>query len=196
MITIKNNIHSGDALPQFGYIEGRGFFGRAVMRLTRWLRAVNVERYMDIKNQSADRDFGGRHLDIGCGDGYFLRRSVAFERYGLDKELGDKVDEGLDFPDSYFDVVTMLAVIEHISDPIPLLNEIHRVLVPGGKFILTTPKKSAELFISLYARDIEEEHEVYYTPEKINQLAKGRFEPSGSDTFCLGLNQVFCLRKI
>lgn len=89
----------------------------------------------------------------------------------------------------------MLAVIEHLPDPTVLLNEIHRLLVPGCKFILTTPKKSAEMLIALYARDIEGKHELYYTPESIKDLAKDKFDVIGSDTFCLGLNQVFLLNE-
>ncbi len=85
-----------------------------MLRLTRWPRAVNLERY---------RDDGECHLDIGCGDGDFLRRSKCRERIGLDRLLGEDIDDHLDFPDDHFDYVTMLAVIEHIDHPGRLLAE-------------------------------------------------------------------------
>ena len=85
-------------------------------------RAVNIERYMGE---------GERHLDIGCGDGYFLRRSKCPERIGLDRLLCDDIDDHLDFLDHHFDYVTMLAVIEHIEEPRRLLAEIARVLSPA-----------------------------------------------------------------
>lgn len=184
MLKIANGQEAGTAVADLSYIEGRGLLGRMAMRVTRWLRARHAGRYM-ISAQ--------RHLDIGCGDGYFLRQSPCAERFGLDKRLGDEVTDRLDFPDAYFDCVTMLAVIEHIGDPRPLLSEIHRVLVPGGRLILTTPKQAAEALIALYARDIGDEHEVYYTPETLIDLAGDLFDVRAHHTFCLGLNQAFCL---
>jgi len=188
MLTIEGGTRTGSVLDDLGYIEGRGALGRHAMRLTRWLRAVNAARYFP-----TGLDARGRHLDIGCGDGYFLTRSPAWARYGLDKKMGDSLDDGLPFPDGALDVVTMLAVIEHIRDPAPLLAEIHRVLAPGGRLIMTTPKRTAEWVIALYARDIGEEHERYYTAESLRALAGDRFTLSNARTFCLGLNQVFCL---
>ena len=45
------------------------------------------------------------------------------------------------FPDNYADLAEAHQLMEHfrIRDVIPALNEIHRVLKPGGKFILSTP---------------------------------------------------------
>ena len=50
---------------------------------------------------------GERHLDIGCGDGHFLRRSKCRERVGLVLLLGDDIGDHLDFPDDYFDHVSI-----------------------------------------------------------------------------------------
>ena len=173
-------------MAQLGYISGRRGIGRVVLPVTRFLRAVNAERYIDPRE---------RLLDIGCGDGYFLLRSKCTERYGLDKRIGDDVGDSLDFSDNYFDYVTMLAVIEHIDDPKPLLKEIHRVLKPGGRLVFTTPKKQAEFLIRLYVKNIHEEHEAYYDLDKVRELANGLFDIRGHHTFIFGLNQAFCLVK-
>ncbi|MFQ5672462.1 MAG: methyltransferase domain-containing protein [Nitrospinales bacterium] len=186
MLVINKNGESGASLPPLAYVGRRGGIGRFVLPVTRWLRAVHAEKYMTP---------APRHLDIGCGDGYFLRRSRCEERYGLDKLLGDEVKDTLDFPDAYFDYVTLLAVVEHLPNPGALLEEIARVLKPGGKLILTTPKQSAEWILKLYARDIEEEHETYFDPDTIEKLSAGIFELVGHHTFIFGLNQAFCLRK-
>ena len=186
MIKITPTETEGVEMARLGYIAGRKGIGRIVLPVTRYLRAVNAERYIQPRQ---------RLLDIGCGDGYFLRRSKCTERYGLDKRTGDEVTDTLDFPDGYFDYVTMLAVIEHIDDPGPLLKEIHRVLKPGGRFIFTTPKKKAEFLIRLYAKNIEEEHETYFDLDRVRELAGDLFDIQEHHTFIFGLNQCFCLVK-
>jgi SAM-dependent methyltransferase len=109
-------------------------------------------------------DFRGeRYLDIGCGNGAFtigLGREFS-QVYGIDveearlAEFHQKVEardlrnytvqstsaEAMDFPDNYFDVITAIEVIEHIPDLPAALDEIHRVLKPGGIFGITCPNR-------------------------------------------------------
>jgi ubiquinone/menaquinone biosynthesis C-methylase UbiE len=47
----------------------------------------------------------------------------------------------LPFPDSEFDVVVSYAVLEHVRDESLALSEIHRVLKPGGDFVISVPNK-------------------------------------------------------
>jgi SAM-dependent methyltransferase len=50
------------------------------------------------------------------------------------------LDKKLPYESDYFDVVTVLDVIEHLpANPLALLSEIKRVLKPGGKVILGVP---------------------------------------------------------
>ncbi|MHC4572432.1 MAG: class I SAM-dependent methyltransferase [Planctomycetota bacterium] len=186
MIKITKEGQSGSNLESLGYIKRRGLVGRIILPITRYLRAINTEKYM----MPAER-----HLDIGCGDGYFLRRSKCEERYGLDKLLGDEVTDKLDFSDSYFDYITMLAVIEHLSRPEDIFKEVCRVLKTGGRFIITTPRKSAEFLIKIYAKNIDEEHESYFDYDRIKKLAGTMFDITGHHTFIFGMNQAFCLEK-
>lgn len=142
MLKITEECELGNTPKPFSYAAGWNLWTRYVLPITRWLRAINAEKYMNARQ---------RHLDIGCGDGYFLRRSKCNERYGLDKLIGDEVNDTLDFPYNYFDYVTMLAVIEHLFQPEELISEIWQVLKPDGKLIITTPKKADEFLILLYS---------------------------------------------
>jgi SAM-dependent methyltransferase len=186
MIKITEQGVEGNALPDMSYIKGRRIVGKIILPITRYLRCVNVENY--ITN-------GERLLDIGCGDGFFIKRNNCKERYGLDKLLGDEIVDTLNFPNEYFDYVTMLAVIEHIEKPELIISEIHRVLKPGGKFIFTTPRKEAEGFIKLYVKGIEDEHETYFDYKRVEKMASGMFDIVGYNRFIFGLNQVFALEK-
>lgn len=99
---------------------------------------------------------GSRVLDAGCGLSVWLTpeyrqlynitgvdvqpESIAacHSIYpGEDYRLGDLY--ALEFPDGMFDAVVMREVVEHFTQPERAINEVLRVLRPGGLFILTTP---------------------------------------------------------
>jgi 2-polyprenyl-3-methyl-5-hydroxy-6-metoxy-1,4-benzoquinol methylase len=97
----------------------------------------------------------GRLLDIGCGNGHFLfimkKRGwktigveidpesvrIARELYKLTVFNGELEDAA--FPDHSFDAITLTHVLEHIYDPLSLLEECHRILSPEGHIYITTP---------------------------------------------------------
>ena len=96
----------------------------------------------------------GRLLDIGFGAGTLLEaaRRAGWQALGVEvagraieqaRTMGFEVFQGIlqdaQYPDDYFDVVTASEVLEHVPDPQSVLNEIARVLRPGGLIWLTTP---------------------------------------------------------
>jgi len=102
-----------------------------------------------------------RILDIGCGDGSFSSR---FERYcnvfgvdvsqrsvdlarkaGLDARVVDISYEKLPFSNSYFDLVYMGDVIEHLLNPDFAILEVLRVTKSNGYLILSTPNLASWL---------------------------------------------------
>lgn len=97
---------------------------------------------------------GGRLLDVGFGAGMFLEaaRRAGWLTAGVDvslaaithaRELGLDVFHGTlaeaAYPDASFDVVVATEILEHVSDVRPLLDQIVRVLRPGGLLWATTP---------------------------------------------------------
>ncbi|MBN1676242.1 MAG: class I SAM-dependent methyltransferase [Kiritimatiellae bacterium] len=99
-------------------------------------------------------------LDIACGTGYgsdiLLREGKAAAVYGVDIdprtiEYAGRVyardglvfREGtiLDIPfaDGFFDLVVSFETIEHVADEERQLQEVRRVLKPGGQYVLSTP---------------------------------------------------------
>jgi SAM-dependent methyltransferase len=97
----------------------------------------------------------GRLLDFGCGGGSFLARlhRQHWEVMGLDvsSHAVQRVREELGLPalvgtlphpelrPASFDVITMWHSLEHVHAPLDVLQEAHRLLVPGGKLIVAVP---------------------------------------------------------
>jgi SAM-dependent methyltransferase len=109
------------------------------------------------------------------------------------------LDRRLPFGDEFFDVVTMLAVFEHLDRHVllDLVREIRRVLVPKGSFVMTTPARwTAGILklmstLTLVSRDEVDEHEAQYSRQQIVELlAQGGFDPKQIEagTFELGMN--------
>lgn len=128
----------------------------------------------------------GNVLEVGCGEGrgVELIAPKADSYTGIDKishvieNLKSKYPEG-DFQqvvippfsglaDDVYDVVISFQVIEHIKKDHEYLKEIHRVLKPGGKALITTP--NIKMSLSRNPWHIRE-----YTVNELSTLAKKIF---------------------
>ena len=61
-----------------------------------------------------------------------LRRAA--RRRGVELEVRSVVGEGIDLPDASVDTVITSLVLCTVADPVAVLAEIRRILVPGGRF--------------------------------------------------------------
>lgn len=159
---------------------------------------------------------GARVLDIGSGDG------------ALFKELGDKLGSGLGvdptlkadrdlghiqlkagfFPEAVpaggepFDVITMLAVLEHFPDDAyaGLSENCAKFLKPRGRVVITVPSAVVDHILAVlkFFRLIDgmsiEEHHGYDT-KRTETIFYPRFNFVRHHRFQLGLNNLFVFEK-
>lgn len=152
-----------------------------------------------------------RSLDIGSG-AYpaFLIGLQAKEKFGLEQTISSDMNdtvtahniqmvqcnlaqsEPLPFEDSFFDTITMLAVIEHIEPEkvSGLLSQIHHILKPGGIFMLTTPAAWTDkllrtlAYLKLISREEIEDHKDVFTKKKLSDcLSQAGFKSIQTGTF-------------
>ena len=124
----------------------------------------------------------GRILDIGCGSyPYFLAHTAFKAKFAVDQlpmpqetaqqhkieffELNLNSEPKLPFDAEYFDVVTLLAVVEHLNPEsmAALFKESYRVLRPAGIVVLSTPAAWSDGLLHMMAHlnlvSAEEIHE-------------------------------------
>ena len=116
---------------------------------TRKERALQMKRLLD--RVARDKP-AGRLLDVGAGSGILVEEAIArgYEasgvepsewlqqqacRHGLPVHLGTLPLPELEGP---YEVVTLVDVLEHVTDPIALLEQSRRVLAPDGLLAIVT----------------------------------------------------------
>jgi SAM-dependent methyltransferase len=135
---------------------------------------------------------GGRLLDVGCGNGYFLELSrkngwdvfgteisaystkYCHEQFGIAVHSGEILEANFD--DEFFDIITLWHTLEHFNNPLLYLQEFHRILkrdglifilVPNVKFLLNYLKGWAWI-----ARAEILEHLFFYSTDTLESMLK------------------------
>lgn len=93
----------------------------------------------------------GKILDVGCGRGLLLShmKRNGWQVNGIEyndetasyanQQYNVNVTTTTDYPPNSFDIITITHVLEHLNNPLEMLNEYYKLLKPGGLLIVSTP---------------------------------------------------------
>ncbi|MFN4228308.1 class I SAM-dependent methyltransferase [Parvibaculum sp.] len=132
----------------------------------------------------------GSWLDVGAGLGLLLRTvQASMPQWSLHAvepdedgagELRKFVELRNDFaalwagsayPQSYFDVISLSHVLEHLVDPISSLKTLHRYLKPGGYLLLEVPNDPYRHLLSVH-RTSDLPHLWFFSSKGLVQFVK------------------------
>jgi SAM-dependent methyltransferase len=114
------------------------------------------ERRLEMIRMDAGERLSGTILENGCGVGMYVQRlqlfggkvfglEVDFERARQAREhsrlVVNAAGEDLPYPSGSFDLVLSHEVLEHVQDDRQAVEEIVRVLRPGGRLVLFVPNR-------------------------------------------------------
>ncbi len=163
-------------------------------------------------------------LDVGCGwEAKFLYEiapyiitedentgsvcGIDFKAPYINKNnfttISARIDKKLPFQDKKFDIVTLLAVLEHMDHPLEIVKEIHRILKPGGILLGTVPSKAAKPVLEFLSYRLNivnpdeiRDHKEYYTKTSLEILfTQASFITFEHKYFQFGMNNFFVAKK-
>ena len=95
-----------------------------------------------------------RLLDVGCATGFFLEaaRESGWDVYGVEPNpymadfaqknglnVRNETIEETTLPDSFFDAVALFELIEHVKNPLQIIEKVYQLLRQGGMVFIYTP---------------------------------------------------------
>jgi SAM-dependent methyltransferase len=150
--------------------------------------ALRIERLTRTLRDGA----AARLLDFGCGYGDFLAvcAALGFTAVGVDRAAAKRthgsyarVHESLDqaAPVGPFHAITLFEVLEHLDQPLDMLERLRELLVRGGVLVLETPDCTGVRDIRTrddYAKLHPLDHINGFTPATLTRIARrAGFEP-------------------
>jgi ubiquinone/menaquinone biosynthesis C-methylase UbiE len=187
------------------------FLDKKLDKLIRWLRFQQV--VSRIPKESIV-------CDIGCGQDCLFLTNIEnrlIKGIGIDQKVDNAIEQRnkkirvhqadvqshLPIETASVDAVSMMALLEHLEKPKEALEEIYRILKPGGRLILTTPAPIAKPLLEFMAfklkiidREAIEDHKQYFSVTTLKSvLRQVGFEKIKIKHFELGLNLLAVVVK-
>jgi 2-polyprenyl-3-methyl-5-hydroxy-6-metoxy-1,4-benzoquinol methylase len=176
------------SLPRMGFAEE--LYDYYAERLSwpeeRIYNPLNDLRLRELFGGFAQLVSGRKLLDVGCGDGTFVRAGLSAgwdargielsesavalcQRFGLPVGRTDLFSSSLD---DRWDVIIMSELLEHVTWPVAFLVRAEELLRPGGLLYLTTPNfNCVERVVSGKSwESIHAEHVNYFSPYTIRRM--------------------------
>lgn len=179
-----------------GYLANK--YGYLNSKVATWQKLLSILMYFD-PGRCANLDFGVMYLplqpnasllEVGCGSGWMLQimKDLGYNVEGVDFDFSaveNARNKGLcvkhgtlqsqNYLDNHFDVITMSHLIEHVHEPLKLLQECYRILKPGGTLVVVTPNINAlghTYFQESWLHLDPPRHLHIFTPNSLENLTK------------------------
>ena len=131
----------------FDYYGNQSFFHKIFVFINQFIIKNKADLILKKKK--------GKILDVGCGDGDFLKfmKDHGWGTYGIEpSSSGAKLAKGklngkiyntvlekAKFPNNFFDAVTIWHVLEHVDNPGKMIKEVERIMKRNGLLIIAVP---------------------------------------------------------
>ena len=172
------------------YSYYQGFSGRTIEDLTSPLTLASYDRVL---NKLSTLTRVNSILDVGCGKGEFVWAArnngysikgieLSQEAVSLARTLGLPVEKqslfSQELDNSSWNVTTMFEVIEHVDQPVLMIQRVTDLLAPGGILYLTTPNYFSldRLLLGSKWNVFHPEHILYFSTKGLVRLV-AQYEP-------------------
>lgn len=128
----------------------------------------------------------GKVLDIGCADGRLLKalQYIGWDVFGIDfdsrsvevakKKIGNERVKAISLEEfiqisepNSFDLITFFEVLEHQTDPIKFINDVLKLLKPGGMIAGSVPNNARYIVRKRFSPDNPPHHFTLWKKEQL-----------------------------
>lgn len=184
---VPDAAHIGDYYKSENYISHTNTSKGLINRLYQRVRGKTMRQKAAIIIEQTHQHKGDI-LDIGCGTGTFLHtmqqsgwnvtglepdsdaRNNALNLYGI---RAKQADELFSLPEHSFDAITMWHVLEHVHTLHEYIEQIKKLLKPGGRIMIAVPNytsKDAKVYRQYWAAYDVPRHLYHFSPKAMQTL--------------------------